>query len=243
MTNHFLLVSVAGAALAATISSPIARAADLPPPPPPQQVVEIRESIADWTGGYFGGVVGGNCMETTYIPSAGPDPDLNGCGFAGGLVTGVNYQVNRAVIGLEGDWTFGTRTGVNQLDAVKYKIDYQASIRARAGWLATDATLIYATGGVGWMRGTMDALVGPGSVPMSDKKTHFGFVVGGGLEHAFTSNLHGRLEYLYANYNTKRYDLDVPGACGVVACKADLDASSVHSVRVGLTYNFSVGSW
>ncbi|HHI81812.1 MAG TPA: porin family protein, partial [Rhizobiales bacterium] len=228
MHKRSLFHSAAIAALAASLGAIAAKAADLPPPPPPPApMVEIRPSVTDWTGPYVGAVAGVVCMDTEYTPSVGPDPELSGCGFSGGAVGGYNFQFNKAVVGIEGDWTFGGHTASNTLDAVKYSIDWQSSLRARAGWLASDETLIYATAGVSWMRGTMDALVGPGSVPMHATKTHTGFVVGGGMEHAFSKSLHGRIEYLYANYNNKLYDLNVPGVCGV-PCTADLHADSIH---------------
>ena len=248
MSKHLRasMYAVCGATLGIAITSfsTISNAADLlpPPPPPAVEVVEIRETVKDWTGGYLGAVLGGTCMDTYYVPSAGANPELNGCGWSGGGVVGYNYQVGKAVYGVEADWTLGTRTAENVLDAVKYNIDWQSSIRGRLGWLVTDKTLFYGTAGLGWMRGTMNALVGPGSVPMKDAHTHFGFVAGGGIEHAFTSNLHWRFEYLYANYNKKRYDLNVVAVCGV-PCRADLKASAVHTMRVGLTYNFSMGTW
>jgi outer membrane immunogenic protein len=82
----------------------------------------------------------------------------------------------------------------------------------------------------------MDALVGPFSLPASDTRTHFGFVVGGGIEHAFTPNFHGRLEYLYGSFNDKTYDLSV-STCGT-PCFADLDFDQLHLVRASLTWNF-----
>ncbi len=243
MSKYLAAVSCAVLGITATSFSTILNAADLLPPPPPAPIVEIRETVQDWTGGYLGAVVGATCMDTYYTPSIGPDPELNGCGFSGGGVAGYNYQLGNAVFGIEGDWTMGTKTASNTLDAVKYSIDWQASLRGRLGWLATEKTMFYGTAGVGWMRGTMNALVGALSTPMKDSRTHFGYVVGGGIEHAFTSNLHARLEYLYANYNTKRYDLNVVAACGVNPCRADLAANGIHSMRVGLTYNFSMGTW
>ena len=243
MSKYLTAVSFAVLGITATSLSTISKAADLLPPPPPAPIVEIRETVQDWTGGYLGGVAGATCMDTYYVPTSGPDPELNGCGFSGGAVAGYNYQFGNAVFGLEGDWTMGTRTASNTLDAVKYNIDWQASLRGRLGWLATEKTMFYGTAGVGWMRGTMRALVGIGSVPMKDSQTHFGYVVGGGVEHALSSNLRARIEYLYANYNKKYYDLNVPAACGINPCKADLKANGVHSMRVGLAYNFSMGNW
>jgi outer membrane immunogenic protein len=175
-------------------------------------------------------------MDTVYVPSIGPDPDLNGCGFVGGVLGGWNYQISDFVIGVEGDIMWGGDNATNHLDAVEYEIDMLSTVRGRLGWLSHSNTLIYGTGGVGWLKGTMDALVGPFSLPGSDTRTHFGFVVGGGIEHAFTENLHGRIEYLYGSFNDKDYDLSVT-TCGT-PCIADLDFEHLHVVRASLTWNF-----
>ena len=234
--SNFLPRLAAAAGLAVVLVGPAgALAADLPPPPPPP---DIR---SDWSGPYVGGAVGGACMETHYIPSSGPDPDLNGCTFVGGVLGGWNYQLGEDfVIGIEGDYMWGGRAGVNHLDAVKYSIDGLGTVRGRLGWLHND-TLFYATGGIGWLDGTMNALVGPSSLPGSDSKVHTGFVVGGGIEHAFTPNLHGRLEYLYGSFNDKNYDLTV-STCGT-PCIADLDFDNLHMVRAALTWNFGSYFW
>jgi len=230
---RFVLAAIALAA--SVLSAPVtAMAADYSAPPPPEP--ELRRS--DWTGPYLGGIGTIGCMETHYIPSSGPDPDLSGCGYMGGVVAGFNYQIDRWVLGVEGDYSWGGKTSHNLLDAVDYKIDGLGTIRGRVGWLATDETLFYATGGVGWLTGTIDALVGPNSDPESDKRTHFGWLVGGGIEHAFTPNIHARLEYLFGSFNKKVYDLTVPGVCGT-PCFADLDFEELHMVRLGVTWNFT----
>jgi outer membrane immunogenic protein len=232
MIRSSLRFASAALALAAFISLPSpGRAADYTPPPAP----ELRPS--DWSGPFIGGLAAVSCMETHYIPSQGPDPDLNGCGWLGGVIAGWNYQVGNWVLGLEGDASWGGLHGENSLDAVEYDVDLFATARARVGWLASEETLIYITGGVAWLDGTMDALVGPDSVPQSDSQTHFGWTVGGGMEHAFTDSFHGRLEYLFASFNDKDYDLSVPGQCAV-PCIADLKFDEFHAVRVALTWNF-----
>lgn len=232
MSSPSARFSLAAAVAAFLVGPAPAIAADYVPPPPPP---ELRPAL--WTGPYIGGAGGVSCMESEYVPSEGPDPDLNGCGALGGVVAGWNYQMGGIVLGVEGDVSWGGRHGENHLDAVNYDVDLFATVRGRVGWLATDQTLFYATGGAAWLDGTMKGLVGPASVPKSDSQTHFGFVVGGGIEHAFTPNLHGRLEYLFASLDKQDYDLTVVGQC-TPPCIAKLDLDEFHVVRVGLTWNF-----
>jgi outer membrane immunogenic protein len=226
----------AAAGLALLLYGPAsALGADYPEPPPPP---EIR---SDWSGPYVGGAAGVACIENVYIPSSGPDPELNGCGFVGGVLGGWNYQLGENfVLGIEGDYMWGGKTGINRIDVVDYSLDGIATVRGRLGWLDYD-TLFYVTGGVGWVRGTMDALVGPSSLPGSDKNVHTGFVVGGGIEHAFTPNLHARLEYLYGAFNDKEYDLTV-STCGT-PCIVDFDLKQLHMVRAAVTWNFGSMLW
>ncbi len=240
MFKRFFLASTAISGFAAVLFPTSSIAADLPPPPPP--VVEIRQSVHDWTGPYIGGVVGAVCMEAYDRAETLSDGDMNGCGLKGGIVGGYNYQIDNVVVGVEGDWTFGQETARNSAFQEKFDIDWQSSLRGRAGWLANDETLFYATGGISVLRGTVNALIGAARTPRDDSKTHIGYIVGGGVEYAFTGNLHGRLEYLYSSYGDKTYDLNVAGVCGV-PCEAEMDLEAVHSMRVGLTWNFNSYSW
>ena len=63
----------------------------------------------------------------------------------------------------------------------------------------------------------------------SDSNTHIGFVVGGGIEHAWTDNFIGRLEYLYASFDEETYNF-TPGT--VIS---EFDA---HMVRAGAAWKF-----
>ncbi len=225
----------AAAGLGLLLYGPAALAADLPPPPPPP---ELR---GDWTGPYVGGVAGGACFLMDYTTSTGTDPELNGCTAAAGVVAGWNYQIgDNFVIGAEGDYMWGGRTAKNTLDAAWYDANNIGTIRGRLGWLDGD-TLFYATGGYGVLWGKMAGLVGPSSIPASDKNRHGGWVVGGGIEHAFTPNLHARLEYLYGHFGNKTYDLSV-SSCSPT-CKVDLHVNDMHMVRAGVTWNFGSLLW
>ncbi len=264
-TKH---VSIAALALLATAAiAPTASAADLAPPPPPPPAPEIRPTMTDWTGPYLGAVAGGTCMEAdttiTVHDNTGrgtdttTDPALNGCGFSGGFVYGFNYQLDQAVIGIEGDFVWGSDkvgehydyTAAGDRIGENYNIDWMTTVRARAGWLMNNDTLAYVTGGVAWTRaGLEDILTG-----QEITKTNTGFVVGGGLEHAFTENLHLRAEYLFYGFKDKNYGpYTCPAGSGCdpngdgddgATVNASTNIKAIHSFRVGVTWNFPVSTW
>ena len=245
------------AAIATAFAGKAALAADLAPPPPPAP--EIRPSVTDWTGPYLGAVLGGTCMDTKWdlwkdtngngiYDTHWSDLPMNGCGFSGGFVAGFNYQIDSIVLGLEGDWTWGGKTGKStdldtggSIERDYYKIKWQTSLRARLGLLATEKTLFYLTGGISWLHGM---LYETEPVSFSEKKTHRGYVVGGGIEHALTENIHLRAEYLYSSYNKKGYGpYDDPATAFSPDVKVDMGLDNVHAFRAGVTWNFPVSTW
>jgi outer membrane immunogenic protein len=231
MTKLLFRLCISAAALTAV--APVAFAADYEPPPPP----EIRAT--DWSGPYIGGFVGGTFVEGGY--DTGVDPEMSGAGAYGGILGGWNVQFDSLVVGVEADYGWGFDTTAQNRDpaeATELTIDGVGTIRARLGW-ADDDTLIYATGGYGWMKTTIDALVGPLSIPDDDSATHDGWVVGGGIEHRVLENLSLRAEYLYGEFSEETYTLeDGLGNGGDL----DLTLDSVHFVRAALVYNFG-GLW
>lgn len=222
MPKSFYLRTVAASAIAAfLISAPAAEAADLLPPPPP----EIRTSIWDWSGAYVGGAFAGVYVDGLYTPSVGPDPDLRGDGMMGGLYAGYNYAIGNIVMGLEGDAMFGEVDPRNQLDQVNQEIDFWASVRARAGY-AHDRTMAYVTGGVAFM----DSEITLPAFSESQSHSHVGYVVGGGLEHAWSDYFVGRIEYLFSSFDTKDY-VFTPGT-------VNYEPNEVHMVRFGGAWKF-----
>ena len=269
MYKRISLAALAVFVTAATAST--AMAADLAPPPPPAPAPQIRSSINDWTGPYMGAVLGGTCMETSsdyitygytdnnannqYDPgerNATPTDilpnDMNGCGFTGGVVGGFNYQIGNIVAGVEGDWTWGGKTGEhisnhydnnNNLytEHDRYDIEWMASIRPRIGLLVNNDTLFYVTGGPAWLRGKLTD-VNSGA---NFKNTHFGYTVGGGIEHALTENIHLRGEYMFSSFKSKNYGTFCP-TCDV-AVNVDKDMEQFHTFRLGVTWNMPISTW
>jgi outer membrane immunogenic protein len=231
MTKFLLRLTLCTAALAA-VTTTVANAADYEPPPPPEE---------NWTGPYIGAFAMAVALQSHYdAECANPadcafDPEMSGITYGGGLLAGFNYQVSDSfVLGIEGDWAWaGKIDNDDPIEATEMKIEDIATLRARAGFLS-DETLFYVTGGAAFVRTTFGGEVGdPNNPPrpfIDDTHWTTGWTIGGGIEHAFTDYIHGRLEYLYIALPDEEYDLDV----GTV----DLDFEDMHVVRAGVTINF-----
>jgi outer membrane immunogenic protein len=136
----------------------------------------------------------------------------NGDGFVGGGQIGYNYQIGSFVVGVEADLQWadlgGSNNGVLASSfvlpptfvpaGVAGGIDWFGTVRARFG-VAFDRALIYATGGFAY--GGADDNNGfngfNGFVNDDDVRT--GWVLGAGMEYAFTNNLTAGIEGLWVS--------------------------------------------
>ncbi len=244
LTKRVSLAAASAVVLSLSALPSFAADLDLPPPPPPMP--ELRASVADWSGLYVGAQLGIGCLEANYIPPTGIDPNMAGCAGMGGVYGGYNYQLGSSfVLGLEADYSAafdGHLAHAPGPEDTNYYINDLTTVRGRLGWLANDSTMLFATGGVGWLSTTFDGLVGPApSEFISQDDTLFGWVVGGGLETKVTENFHIKGEYLYGNFEDGQYDLSPTGGCGTASCVVDMTVDDFHMVRIGASYNFNFG--
>ena len=217
---------LAGLGLLAMVAA--APAADLPrsnvlPYKAPAAVVAFN-----WTGLYVG-IHGG------YAWANSSGVDLTG-GFVGGQV-GYNWQAPNSpwVFGVEFDSAWAdlgrSDTFVSGGTAVTASSDanYMGSFRGKVGY-AWDRTMLYVTGGLGWVHNTVSITATSGSFTagISDSRTQLGGLIGVGLEHAILPNLSAKVEYLYGAYGSETYFSGIGGG-------ASLDAD-VHTLKVGLNY-------
>ena len=85
-----------------------------------------------------------------------------------------------------------------------YDLNWAANLRGRLGYSVTPTTLLYAAGGLA----VTDLRFTEVSTSTNNAGVvRAGWTIGGGIDHAFKSNLVGRLEYLYADYGHVRYNL------------------------------------
>jgi outer membrane immunogenic protein len=231
---------VAGVVQAADMSRPVYKA-------PPV-------AYYNWSGCYIGGHGGWtrarseliNTKESTLfgdlLPGQGFRVSDSG-GIAGGQI-GCNFQSGPWVFGIEGQGSWlGAKTsflntvfGPARDDNFEIKSNWLASVAGRLGY-ALNNWLFYAKGGFaasGW-RVSVSDVVGPNVGSGSDKHTHTGFVVGGGIEHGLTQNWILGVEYDYYRFSTESYQL-AGSATGSYAF--DFKPRDVHAVVGRISYKF-----
>ncbi len=234
----------------------------------------------NWTGAYAGlngGFGGGNSkypFSGTSVTSSG-ESDAVGAnavggqfrqstsGALGGVQIGYNYEMpNGWLVGLETDIDasdIGGRAdfygqdslGNGYSGAVKSKIDYLGTVRARVGQAMFGGRFLpyvtggFAYGGVKTSAGyACAACVGGGSAGTgfsTPTQGVTGWTAGAGAEYAMTSHLSFKVEYLYADFGTRTVDIgsgEFTGP-GVNLYNASvLEKNDANVVRVGFNYRF-----
>jgi outer membrane immunogenic protein len=219
----------AGLNLLAIVVVAPAAAADLPTGMPQISPAYIAPSFYNWTGFYIG-AHGGYAWGTGNL-------DLDG-GFVGGQI-GFNWQPVGTpwMFGLELDSAWAdigksvtVATAVGALN-VSTNANYMGSFRGRIGY-AFERTMIYATGGLGWIRNeiTVSSTLRGFFVGASDSKYLTGGLIGAGIEHAFAPSWTIKGEYIYGFYNSAKYFEPVAGGFST-----DPD---VQTVKLGVNYLF-----
>jgi outer membrane immunogenic protein len=203
--------------------------------------------VFSWTGFYVGGNGGyGWASEHQQVLDAAAahmDFDPEG-GVAGGQV-GVNWQPRSGgglVVGAEGslEWTgVNDRTSYDPMGGAVSHHENRTDLRAlgdvsgRLGF-ALDRTLIYAKGGVAWGQFDHSSVV-HGTVYSSRADDRVGWLVGGGLEFAFSPNWSVKVEYNYIDFGAGTYAL--ADSAGYVAQSVDYN-DTVNLVKGGVNYRF-----
>lgn len=224
-----------------------ASAADFGTGPGSLKDTPFAETPWNWGGLYGGWILGyGTGDSSNYVSPNANNPhgwaNNNPDGIMLGGTIGYNWQYTpNWVIGAEADMSWADMQG----DQHKYIYDGHdwsggwdgfGTIRARVGY-ALGRTLIYGTGGIAFLHSN-EVIVGNDA-----DETNFaqgwntGYVVGAGVEHAFTDRLSAKIEYLYADGFS-----EWSGTTGTVSQAGDQtykhDVGNLDIVRVGLNYKF-----
>ena len=201
---------------------------------------------------------------------------LKADGFIGGGQIGYNYQYNRRFlmgldINLDGlsnaNNTFALQKVVSLADfneeyvgslAVKQRINYLGTVRARVGYLYRPTLLVYGTGGFAYGNVTLDTawtanesleptVYPPVFAQNSLSKTCTGWTIGGGVEWLFKPNWSTKIEYVYYDLSTINAHALLsqvnmaetsPALWGSVMANTALPIS-VGTIKIGISYHFS----
>lgn len=218
-----------GLTLSAILTAHCANAADLSlaplyksPPAPPQQSY-------DWSGLYFGANGGGGWGHSWWNSNAA---GINLSGAQAGGTAGYNFQLGKAVLGVEGDidWSGlkGSSTSVGCPVGCSASDTWLSTVRGRVGY-AFDRVMPYVTGGlaVGDIRAAVPGLAG-------GETTNPGWTVGAGLEVALPGNWSAKAEYLHV-------DLSGFNCTGCGALQPDNVSLQENVFRAGVNYHFGWG--
>jgi outer membrane immunogenic protein len=220
--------------------------------------------------------------------------DTGKAGFFGRGEIGADYQIDSIVIGINAGFDFGKRNlkasgggaGLGDLDIVdngsgdaligmagygagSVRTDLQLeeswSLGARLGWLATDRTLLFLSGGYVTTKADLsarfDGTFGAGAgneqtgggfdanlgISASNSDWLNGFYIGGGIETLLTDNIGLKLEYRYKDLGSistsaeagdgwTNYDTDYGYGVGV---RASSDVTE-HAVFTTLSWRFGL---
>jgi outer membrane immunogenic protein len=189
-----------------------------------------------WDGPYVGAEGGygwGNVAEP-FGNVGGPFNESEAPAKQTGGLFGVNLGYNWLVqpkwlVGIEGNWDWSTIRGndggsggdVNAVDQ-----NWNASLRARAGFLVTSSTLLFATGGYE----LMNADLKDERIPQSHTAMFNGWTFGGGIEQEIVPNVTARLEYRWSDYSQKRVSF---------APDYDIGATpKINAIMAGVSWHF-----
>jgi outer membrane immunogenic protein len=110
-----------------------------------------------------------------------------------------------------------------------------------------DRTMVFVKGGAAWTRDDYSfssSFEGPSPTPgpsASLSDTRWGWMVGAGVEHAFTNNWSAKVEYNYMDFGTESY-VFAPGALPAVQDNIDI-SQRIHLIKFGINYRFDWGKY
>jgi outer membrane immunogenic protein len=244
----------AALALSATLGIGAAAAADLGASPN-TKAPALPYPVYNWAGLYVGGHLGGSWTNQIWTNTAntsgfgdlipGQGFSQHGSGVFGGGQIGYNWQASNFVFGLEGTISAMDNRGslLNPVfggrdDLFSWRTNWMATVTGRTG-VAVNNNLFYVKGGYA---GISNRLAVSDVVPLavgsgSDTRWHNGWTVGAGWEYGITRNWIVGLEYDYAAFVTKGYQLAGTAAPGPYSF--DAKPRDVQSAVARLSYKFS----
>ena len=177
----------------------------------------------DWSGPYIGGHLGYDWGRTRVLDNGVlTEPGAPTNGGVGGLLAGYRWQSGIFVYGLEADIGAANLRGTGLQPPPppvvlpnQYFVDWAGNIRGQFGFIIFPNTLFFAAGGLALAGFTFQ----DGATGKRFGTVLPGWTIGAGIDHAFTQNFIARIEYLYADYGNKTYEI-APGDFYNAAFKA-----------------------
>jgi outer membrane immunogenic protein len=203
----------------------MAEAADLAVKAPPRAPAPLEFS---WAGWYIGGTAGYGEMG---LRTPEGDASAKHSGVVGGLHAGRNWESGNIVYGIEGDIgataIAGHIASTGSSTSTSFSSHLTATLRGRLG-IAFNRNLLYATGGASYLHGRIHT---DDNNSETTRHNIWGYVVGGGWEHAYNNSLILRVEGLYHGYN-KTLNYACNSGCESMRIK------DIWTVRAGFSYKF-----
>jgi outer membrane immunogenic protein len=169
-----------------------------------------------------------------------------GSAALGGGQIGANFQYDRFVVGLEGDFDWSglgnnqtVSCGVGCSGTLKSSLNWLATGRVRAGVVVFDRGLLYGTGGVAVEPLSQNANITIGGATtnlFNLSATGVGWTIGAGVEAAVFGALSAKVEYLYVDVENLNASSPISIVGGTITQNARVTQSIV---RGGFNYRFN----
>jgi len=201
----------------------------------------VVEEVFSWSGAYIGGFGAYAFGDREYNDDGAlggdEDFDVDSDGGLFGVQVGYDHQINNLVIGVVADIAYSTNEAEETLDIPGIgtiegtsELEYLGTVRGRLGY-AVDRTLFYAHGGFAY--GSVSYDVSTNGVDLEiDDEDRSGYVVGAGVEHAFTDHISGQLEYSFADLGDEEITGDFIGSGDI---SEDLQ---LHTIKAAVNFRF-----
>jgi len=203
-----------------------------------------------WSGPYIGihaGYAWGNASTTDNVKDGvRPGPfDYSPEGGFGGGQAGWNLQMDRFVVGVEGDLSYLdlSGSGIIPSDSSSHQTltldgGLYGDITARAGFLLTPSTLVYGKGGFAFYNGEAKQTSANPAYSQQGAGTFTGWTAGAGIERRLTDAVSIKVEWMHVEFGDEggsQTSISDPPVGHVYSNSTSLDADTI---KVGLNYHF-----
>ena len=214
----------------------------------------VAAPAVSWTGCYVGANVGAgwssqNQNRVDQI-GVGPAPIAygsdTGSAVIGGGQIGCDYQFGAVVVGLQGQFDWGSLSASHGLPgfptfSMQDTTSSLGSATARLGYAIMPNFLLYARGGFAFIA-DKDTLFLPGGAGISERASwnSTGWTLGAGAEWMFAPNWSIFAEYKYMGFGSSTIQFNAAPGLFPVGEHVRI-SQNVQSVMVGVNYHFNFG--